>query len=312
MAGAVGGGVQRYLGEGVVGLVVLGADILGSTQAKGGFMERSDSRRSASGDAQANNEAFHKIGSPAGIATEIAGLSWLASVADGAAVADLVNHGREWLMTRRLKHGDPSAEDAAEFGFRLALTHAAGAPHWGAPPPGLSELDSRLAELPAPVSVRPRWRTWGEFYAEARLRPYLRLAEVPREARVVLNRAIDQVATGRFDSPQPALVKGVARIHGDLWGGNIVWAARDGATTGTLIDPSAHGGHAETDLAELAVFGAPHLEAILDGYQQISPLADGWKDRVAVHQFHMVLVHAALFSSSYVQQALGLARRLSR
>ena len=256
--------------------------------------------------------SFHKSGSPAAIATEVASLFWLADAAGGAAVAEVVNRGQSWLETRRLAHGTPSPEDAARFGRHLARTHAAGAPHWGAPPPGLRDTDARLAELPAPVSRAPRWNSWGEFYAEARLRPYLRLAEVPREARLVLHRAIDLVAEGRFDAPQPALVGGVARIHGDLWAGNVMWAITPGGrgTTGTLLDPSAHGGHAETDLAELALFRAPHLDSIIAGYQEVSPLADGWQHRVSVHQFHMVLVHAALYSGNYIPQALTLARRL--
>ena len=70
----------------------------------------------------------------------------------GAAVAEVVNRGQSWLETRRLAHGTPSLEDAARFGRRLARTHAAGAPHWGAPPPGLRDVDARLSELPAPVS----------------------------------------------------------------------------------------------------------------------------------------------------------------
>ena len=252
--------------------------------------------------------SFHKSGSPAAIATEVASLFWLADAAGGAAVAEVVNRGQSWLETRRLAHGTPSPEDAARFGRHLARTHAAGAPHWGAPPPGLRDTDARLAELPAPVSRTPRWNSWGEFYAEARLRPYLRLAEVPREARLVLHRAIDLVAEGRFDAPQPALVGGVARIHGDLWAGNVMWAITPGGrgTTGTLLDPSAHGGHAETDLAELALFRAPHLDSIIE----VSPLADGWQHRVSVHQFHMMLVHAALYSGNYIPQALTLARRL--
>ena len=256
--------------------------------------------------------SFHKSGSPAAIATEVASLFWLADAAGGAAVAEVVNRGQSWLETRRLPHGTPSPEDAARFGRHLARTHAAGAPHWGAPPPGLRDTDARLAELPAPVSRTPRWNSWGEFYAEARLRPYLRLAEVPREARLVLHRAIDLVAEGRFDAPQPALVGGVARIHGDLWAGNVMWAITPGGrgTTGTLLDPSAHGGHAETDLAELALFRAPHLDSIIAGYQEVSPLADGWQHRVSVHQFHMMLVHAALYSGNYIPQALTLARRL--
>ena len=256
--------------------------------------------------------SFHKSGSPAAIATEVASLFWLADAAGGAAVAEVVNRGQSWLETRRLAHGTPSPEDAARFGRHLARTHAAGAPHWGAPPPGLRDTDARLAELPAPVSRTPRWNSWGEFYAEARLRPYLRLAEVPREARLVLHRAIDLVAEGRFDAPQPALIGGVARIHGDLWAGNVMWAITPGGrgTTGTLLDPSAHGGHAETDLAELALFRAPHLDSIIAGYQEVSPLADGWQHRVSVHQFHMMLVHAALYSGNYIPQALTLARRL--
>ena len=44
---------------------------------------------------------------------------------------------------------------------------------------------------------------------------------------------------------------------------------------GVLIDPAAHGGHRETDLAMLALFGAPHLEEILAGYQEAHPLRDG-------------------------------------
>lgn len=256
--------------------------------------------------------SFHKSGSPAAIATEVTSLFWLAGVPGGAAVAEVVNRGQSWLETRRLAHGTPSPEDAARFGRRLARTHAAGASHWGAPPPGLRDTDARLAELPAPVSHTSRWNSWGEFYAEARLRPYLRLAEVPREARLVLHRAIDLVAEGRFDAPQPALVGEVARIHGDLWAGNVMWAITSGGkgTTGTLLDPSAHGGHAETDLAELALFRAPHLDSIIAGYQEVSPLADGWRHRVSVHQFHMMLVHAALYSGNYIPQALTLARRL--
>ena len=51
-------------------------------------------------------------------------------------------------------------------------------------------------------------------------------------------------------------------------------------------------------------------DAIIAGYQEVSPLADGWRQRIAVHQFHMILVHAALYAGNYVHQALTLARRL--
>ena len=70
-----------------------------------------------------------------------------------------------------------------------------------------------------------------------------------------------------------------ARLHGDLWNGNVLWGL-DGQAH--VIDPAAHGGHRETDLAMLALFGLPHLPRMLDAYAEVTPLADGWRDRVAL------------------------------
>ncbi|WP_336493102.1 fructosamine kinase family protein, partial [Methylobacterium nigriterrae] len=73
-----------------------------------------------------------------------------------------------------------------------------------------------------------------------------------------------------------------------------------GGTEAALIDPAAHGGHRETDLAMLALFGAPHLDEILVGYDAVHPLAPGWEDRVALHQLYPLAVHAVLFGGGYV------------
>ena len=45
-----------------------------------------------------------------------------------------------------------------------------------------------------------------------------------------------------------------ARLHGDLWSGNVM---ADAHGRPWLIDPSAYGGHREIDLAMLRLFGAP-------------------------------------------------------
>ncbi|WP_040283802.1 fructosamine kinase family protein [Tessaracoccus massiliensis] len=257
-------------------------------------------------------ETFRKTGSRRAIATEVASLRWLQDAGpDGAAVADLVDSGGTWLETRFLDSASPSWEDAAEFGRRLAHTHAAGARWWGEAPPGMDPADLVTAELPTPAAAEPSWGSFGEYYAEARLRPYVAQAgSLDADDAALLHRACDAVASGRFDHPQPGLCREVARIHGDLWGGNVVWSRADGGAVGTLIDPCANGGHAETDLAELALFGSPHLEATVAGYQEVSPLADGWRERVPLHQLHMLLVHVALFGGGYVRQALSVARRL--
>jgi fructosamine-3-kinase len=99
-------------------------------------------------------------------------------------------------------------------------------------------------------------------------------------------------------------VEEVARLHGDLWSGNVLWAA----DAVWLIDPAAHGGHRETDLAMLQLFGLPYLDTVLEAYDEAGPLADGWRDRVVVHQLWPLLVHAALFGSSYGVRAGEAAR----
>jgi fructosamine-3-kinase len=58
----------------------------------------------------------------------------------------------------------------------------------------------------------------------------------------------------------------------------------------------------------LALFGAPHLDRVVGAYQEISPLADGWRARVPLHQLHPLLVHVCLFGASYRESALAAAR----
>jgi fructosamine-3-kinase len=62
----------------------------------------------------------------------------------------------------------------------------------------------------------------------------------------------------------------------------------------------------------LALFGCPQLERILAAYDEVAPLAEGWRDRVALHQLHPVVVHAALFGGGYGAQAGRLAREVLR
>jgi len=93
-----------------------------------------------------------------------------------------------------------------------------------------------------------------------------------------------------FDDAAPP-----ARIHGDLWAGNVLFE-RHGAV---LIDPAAHGGHAETDMAILALIGAPYLDEVLAAYEQEASLGAGWRERVPVHQLHPLAVHAAGHGRGY-------------
>jgi fructosamine-3-kinase len=86
----------------------------------------------------------------------------------------------------------------------------------------------------------------------------------------------------------------------------VLWGA-DGH--GWLIDPAAHGGHRETDLATLALFGgAPYLDRILAAYAEVYPLMPGWRERFPLHQLHLLLVHTALFGGVYRTAVMAAIR----
>lgn len=246
-------------------------------------------------------------GNPSYAAWESSGLRWLGEAADagGARVVALLDVAEDHLDLERLVPAPASPAAAEDFGRRLATTHDAGAPAYGCGPPGW-EGDGWLGPsdrlLPLEVTAEP---SWGSFYARARILAVLRMGRdqgtFGASDVVVFERVARRLAAGEHDDPTDR----PSRLHGDLWAGNVMWTA-EGAV---LIDPAAHGGHRETDLAMLSLFGAPGLERILAAYDEAHPLAPGWPDRVGLHQLHPLMLHAVLFGGSYVAQAVETARR---
>jgi len=230
---------------------------------------------------------------PSFLSSEAAGLRWLRE-AEGVAVPEVLGISDTLLVTSWITPGRPTAASAEEFGRALATTHARGAQCFGAPWPGFVgalPLDNREEE------------DWPRFFAQRRILPYLRAAVDRGAIDPDGARAIESVCARLEDlAGAPELP---ARIHGDLWAGNIHWDTRGRAW---LIDPAAHGGHRETDLAMMALFEPPELEAIIAAYDEVHPLADDWRDRISLHQLHPLLVHAVLFGSSYGAQAVAAAK----
>jgi len=223
-------------------------------------------------------------------AAEASGLRWLAEA--GAPVPAVLGLSASSLVITLIDDQQPAERSAAfRFGADLARLHAAGAPSFGASWPGV------IASLPLDNTQATTWPSW---YAERRLLPFLRLATgaLDQSDHRLIDSIIDkiEILAGPLEPP--------SRIHGDLWSGNVLWAGGQG----WLIDPAAHGGHRETDLAMLSLFGAPHLNTILDGYKSVTPLADGWRQRVSLHQLHPLLVHVCLFGAGYRAQLREAAR----
>jgi len=228
---------------------------------------------------------------------EAEGLRWLAA-AGGAPVPELIAATSGFVALEWVEPATPTGSAAHEFGAALARTHRAGADAFGAPWSGY------IGSLPLD-NTRSRG-PWSAWFAERRLRPYLRMAAdsgaLPPADVADVDRLIDNVDgyAVEADAEVPA------RLHGDLWPGNLIWS---GAGPVYLIDPAAHGGHRETDLAQLALFGgAPHLAEIIAGYETEWPLSSGWRSRVPLHQLHLLLVHVAMFGAGYRDAVMSAVR----
>ncbi len=239
-----------------------------------------------------------KRGAPGQVRAEAAGLRWL-QVPDGPPVPHVHGHDEQWLVTDYVPPGRLDGAAGERLGRQLAALHAAGAPAFGAAPPGGPE-QAWIGAAPMANVTAARWPQW---YAEHRVLRYLRTA-VDRGALDSAGAAAIQRICERVDELSgPA--EPPARLHGDLWSGNV-HAGADGRAW--LLDPAAHGGHRETDLAMLALFGYPNLERLLTGYTDVAPLAPGWQQRVPLHQLFPLLVHAVLFGGGYGASAAAAAR----
>lgn len=235
----------------------------------------------------------------AAFTAEASGLRWLAEADDGPPVPAVIGVSPELLVIELVEVKERTrtpAQAARQFGADLARMHAAGAPSFGAPWPGY------IASLPLDNTQADGEADWGSWYARRRLLPYLRLARdkgalSAAEAGLV-DAVIDRIGE-LAGPPEPP-----SRLHGDLWWGNVVWSGG----RGWLIDPAAHGGHRETDLAMLDLFSSPEQDEILRGYTETVPLADGWPSRVPLHQLHPLLVHVCLFGGGYTAQLAAVAR----
>lgn len=222
--------------------------------------------------------------------TEAASLHWLGgagAVAVPAVLAASDGSRREpaHLVLEWIDEGRPVTGTEEELGRSLAALHRS-------EPEGFGRTDGRttgsrgLPNEPCP--------TWSEFYATQRLAP---LARIARASKALSPEALDGLE--RLDADRLAAVGGPleppARLHGDLWAGNRLV---DRSGRNWLIDPAAHGGHREFDLAMMRLFGG-FGAACFAAYDEAWPLAEGWRERIALHQIAPLVVHAVKFGGSY-------------
>jgi fructosamine-3-kinase len=262
--------------------VAIGGEVVQTRRLGGGDV--AESFRMELADGRVVFAKTHLDPPPDFFQTEAAGLSWLRepgvvpvpevlAVDDGLLVLEWIDEGR------------PLSTGEADFGLALADVHRAGAPCFGRA--DLRTTGSR--RLPNEPGD-----TWAEFYAANRLIPLARLwadaGGLPDDTVVRL-----EVIAARLSEiggpPEPP-----ARLHGDLWAGNRLV---DTAGRSWLIDPAAHGGHREFDLAMMYLFGGFDPECFA-AYTETHPLATGWEARVPLHQLAPLAVHAVKFRGGYI------------
>lgn len=226
---------------------------------------------------------------------EAAALRWLAEP-DALRVPEVLDVGEDYLALQWIEHGHLSREGERELGGGLALLHGAGAATFGDPGLGETATIGSLSLPNAPAS------DWPSFYSQSRLLPALAAARDRGAVSAAGARVVEEVCERAQELCGPS--EPPARLHGDLWSGNVL---ADAEGRPWLIDPTAYGGHREIDLAMLRLFGSPS-PIVFDAYCEVAPLAEGAERRVPLYQLLPLLVHASLFGGSYGAAAERAAR----
>ena len=169
---------------------------------------------------------------------EAAGLTWLAE-AGGVPIPDVLAAADDCLIVAWIEPGRPSADAAERLGRQLSTTQRRRRDLRR----GRQRLhrDGAAAQCTVPHLAGLLRTAAGPPLPQARPRPWQHRHQRRRSDRRCGSSRIEEFA-GPAEPP--------ARIHGDLWSGNVVWSS-DGVAW--LVDPAAHGGHRETDLAMLTL-----------------------------------------------------------
>lgn len=251
---------------------------------------------------------------------EAKGLLWLAQAQaqGGPRVVSVDSWGKDYLDIERINPASPTASGAYAFGRSLARLHDSGASCFGCPPDDYQGT-CYFGPLQDPVPMDTgTWTDPVTYLSQGRLYPMVRLGM----QRGILNQSdmdlTQELIEALPDLLGPAADDKAARVHGDLWSGNVMWTrtGADGSpledSQAVLIDPAAHGGHREEDLAMLQLFGMSYMDSILDGYHSIHPLKKGYADRVTLWQLYPIAGHCVFFGGGYVSQYRAMCRSLLR
>ena len=274
----------------------LGVSVRGAREVSGGDIN--DAYRVTLADGRAVFVKANDRADPAMFPAEARGLAWLAEAAAlriPAVLSVSADGAPHPFLVLEYLDAAPRVRDFDErLGRGLATLHRSGAPGFGL------HFDNFIGRLPQSNAAQP---TWVEFYRQERLLPQLELARRARRATARMERGFESLLARLGDLLGPD--EPPARLHGDLWGGNLHVDERGEPC---LIDPAPYGGHREVDLAMMRLFGGFSARAFA-AYDEAHPLAPGHDERVALYQLYFLMVHVNLFGGSYGASVEGVLAR---
>jgi fructosamine-3-kinase len=274
------GGVRRAVEA------ALGAKVTAASALTGGDIN--EAYRVMLGDGRAVFVKTNDRADRAMFPAEARGLAWLAEARTLRVPAVLAVSGPDaaehFLALELLEPAARVPDFDGRLGRGLAALHRAGARGFGL------DHDNFIGRLPQSNEARA---AWPEFYRDLRLVPQLEMARRARRATPRMEKGFDALFARLPElagAPEPP-----ARLHGDLWGGNLHVDERGEPC---LIDPAVYGGHREMDLAMMRLFGGFSARTFA-AYDEVFPLAAGHEERVSLYQLYPLMVHVNLFGGGY-------------
>jgi fructosamine-3-kinase len=144
--------------------------------------------------------------------------------------------------------------------------------------------------------------SWPAFYAERRLRPFMRLAVAAGNLPPAVARQVETLIARLPDlcGPEPA----PRLLHGDAQQNNFI----SSAAGAVVIDPAVYYGHPEMDLAMVDYF-EPVPADLFDAYREVRPIDPGFAERRDLWRIAGYLGCVAVDGAAYLE---ALTRALQR
>lgn len=201
--------------------------------------------------------------------------------------------GKEFIVTELIQSNNQASDFFEKLGMGIAQLHKIKGRRFG------FYEDNFIGSTPQINSCTElEANDWGSFYYNKRLLFQYELAlkqgvksKRLKEGFLKLENSIGDIFQNSIE--QPTL------LHGDLWAGNYLCNEKGNPI---LIDPAVYYGHREADIAMTLLFGG-FPEQFYKSYNQVYPLQEGWKARIAIYQLYHVLNHFNMFGCGYLNEA---------